>query len=261
MEEYFIRKLGCSLRYHDFPGGDIPILFIHGLGCAGSFDYPQVAAQKALQDHRRILVDLLGAGYSDRPENFGYSVGAHADYLAAFVAALGLDHFVLFGHSLGGAVAIELAGRCSDRVEQLVLSESNLDKSGPDSASAYIAGFEMADFINDGFSKLVCESRENGNGLWAASLSHWLPKAAYLFSKAAVVGGTPSWREALYVLDCPRTFLFGENSLPDPDEKVLTAHGIEVAVVPGAGHSMAWENPRGLAETIENTIKTQRVSL
>lgn len=34
-------------------------LFIHGLGCAGSFDYPEVAAQTDLIEHRRILIDLL----------------------------------------------------------------------------------------------------------------------------------------------------------------------------------------------------------
>ena len=70
MKEYYIHELNCRMRYYDFPGNDIPILFLHGLGCAGSFDYPQVAAQRELEGHRRILVDLLGAGYSDKPENF-----------------------------------------------------------------------------------------------------------------------------------------------------------------------------------------------
>lgn len=259
MEEFRLERPACFLRYHDLPGEELPILFIHGLGCAGTFDYPQVAAQKPLQKHRRILVDLLGAGYSDRPERFGYSVSEHADYLAAFATALGLERFILFGHSLGGAVAIELAARCPDRIEQLILSEANLDKSASGSTSAYIADFEQTAFLRSGFSELVCKSRESGNSLWTASLSHWLPKAAYLISKSAASGAVPPWRETLYALHCPRTFLFGENSLPDPDQAVLAAHGISVAIVPGAGHSMAWENPRGLAEAIENAIQTRRV--
>ena len=45
-----------------------------GLGCAGSFDYPQVATQEALKKHRCILIDLLGSGYIDKPDNFGYTV-------------------------------------------------------------------------------------------------------------------------------------------------------------------------------------------
>ena len=33
-----------QLRYHDLSGSLIPILFIHGLGCCGSMDYPTVAS-------------------------------------------------------------------------------------------------------------------------------------------------------------------------------------------------------------------------
>ena len=35
-----------------------------------SFDYPEVAAQTDLINHRRILIDLLGSGFSDKPENY-----------------------------------------------------------------------------------------------------------------------------------------------------------------------------------------------
>jgi haloalkane dehalogenase len=88
MKGYYIEKAKSFLRYHDFPGNDIPIMFIHGLGCAGSFDYPEVAAQEALKNHRRILVDLLGAGYSDKPDDFTYTADDHAEYLAEFVRIL-----------------------------------------------------------------------------------------------------------------------------------------------------------------------------
>lgn len=33
------------MRYQDFLGNDMPILFIYGLWCAGTFDYPQVVTQ------------------------------------------------------------------------------------------------------------------------------------------------------------------------------------------------------------------------
>jgi len=254
MKECFLKSTGCLLRYNDFPGEGMPILFIHGLGCAGSFDYPQVASQDALKNHRCILVDLLGAGYSDKPEDFGYSVGDHAEYLLEFIDFLGLDSFALFGHSLGGAVAISLADRCRDRISRLILSESNLDRSGKGAVSRHIADYDMREFLGRGFRELVSESRTDGNGMWAASLSLWSPTAAYLISRSAAEGAEPSWREILYSLDCPRTFLFGEKSLPDPDTDVLAAHGIRVDVVKDAGHSMAWENPEGLAEALHNAV-------
>lgn len=254
MKEYFIASANATLRYHDLPGEDKPILFIHGLGCAGSLDYPQVAAQKELCGHRRILVDLLGAGFSDRPEDFGYSVDDHVAYLKDFVADLGLNSFILFGHSLGGAVAISLAAACPERINRLILSESNLDKSEEGATSKLIAGFDMQEFISSGFYKLVRKSHVK-NSTWAASFSLWLPKAAYLISRCAAEERHPSWREILYALDCPRTFIFGEHSLPDPDAEALAAQGIHIEIVKQAGHSMAYENPQGLAEAIRNGIQ------
>lgn len=163
---------------------------------------------------------------------------------------------IVFGHSLGGAIAISLADKCGDRLHQLILSESNLDKSPGGSVSRYIADFKMQDFIDYGFNRLIRDSREDGNEIWAACLSVWLPKAAYLLSKSAAAGGSPSWRSVLYSLKCPRTFLFGENSLPDPDVRILAEHGIQTEIVKRAGHSMAWENPEGLASAVGRGIQS-----
>lgn len=256
MKEYLVNKTDYVMRYHDLSGKDIPILFIHGLGCAGSFDYPEVAAHDSLKNHRRILVDLLGAGYSDKPKDFAYTVEDHAEYLLEFINHLNLGLFILFGHSLGGAVALTLADKCRDRLHRIILSESNLDKSSEGSTSKYIADFDMSEFIGRGFNTLLNDSRESGNWMWAASLSVWLPKAAYLISKSAAEGGNPSWRSTLYSLECTRTFIFGENSMPDPDVQVLTNHGIQIEMVKQAGHSMAWENPEGLASAISRGIRS-----
>lgn len=256
MNEYFVKEANAVLRYNDFPGTEQPILFIHGLGCAGSFDYPQVAAQAALKNHRCVMVDLLGAGYSDKPDDFGYTVQEHAEYLKEFVASIGLESFILFGHSLGGAVALSLAVQCSERVDQIILSEANLDKSNEGSTSKYIADFDQNEFLKNGFRELVEESRNSGNQMWAASLSLWSPMAAYLISKSATNGQQPSGREVLYSLDCPRTFIFGERSLPDADVQVLKAHNIAIELVKNAGHSMAWENPQGLADAIQKGIQS-----
>jgi pimeloyl-ACP methyl ester carboxylesterase len=256
MKEFFVKKANCMLRYNDFYGEQTPILFIHGLGCASSFDYPQVATQEGLRKHRCILVDLLGAGYSDKPDNsdFDYTVNDHADYLAEFVNFLGLKSFVLFGHSLGGAVALSLATKCREHIDRIILSEANLDKSVIGSTSKYIADLDMHDFLDNGFSRLVQDSRISGNQMWAAVLSSWSPKAAYLISKSAAKGEKPTWRETLYSLECSKTFIFGENSLPDADMEVLSAYNINIEIVKNTGHSMAWENPEGLAKAIENGI-------
>ncbi len=50
-------------------------------------------------------------------------------------------------------------------------------------------------------------------------------------------------------------FINGEKSLPDDDYAGLTANGIHVETVPGAGHSMSVENPEGLAWAIERCVR------
>ena len=252
MQEFVLKDSKYRMRYHDFPGEDTPLLFIHGLGCAGSFDYPQVAAQKELSGYRRILIDLLGSGFSDKPNDFGYTVRDHAEYLLDFVSQLELHQFAIFGHSLGGAVALSLADLCRDRISNIILSEANLDRSGRGSTSLAIGTYTEEKFLRDGFQEIILQNQRASNEMWAASFSVTYPVALYRISRSAIEGQAPSSRDILYSLKCPKTFIFGENSLPDPEMQVLTDHGLHIEVVRSAGHSMAWENPKGLATAIKN---------
>jgi hypothetical protein len=255
MKEYKIKGTVYKIRYNDFYGDSIPIVFIHGLGCAGSFDYVEVASALG-SEHRIILVDLLGAGYSDKPLLFKYTVASHVKYLKEFIEDLNLEKIILFGHSLGGAIAIELSALLKSRVKALILSESNLEPSTPGSASFEFSNFNEMD-LDKSFEKKLIEYEKSGNTMWTATLRNWLPKAAFELSVNAVSGGKVSWRELLYRLDFPKYFIFGEKSLPDADFDKLTEHGILVEVVPNAGHSMAWENPDDFAQAIKRCLNSK----
>ena len=253
MKQYRLKN-GSAVRYQDLPGAQPPLVILHGLGCASSFEYPAVVSSPALCGRRALLVDLLGAGYSDKPLDFDYSVEAHAAYLNEMLRALDLDIIILFGHSLGGAVAICLAGLLKERLSKLILSESNLDKSPVGAVSRKIGSQSLEAFLASGYADLLTRAQKR-NPLWGATLASWLPQAAWGLSRAAVRGGSPSWRQQLYDLDLPRTFIFGQLSLPSEDLDVLQAHGIRVEIIPYAGHSMALENPNALAETIASVIQ------
>lgn len=254
MKEYLIQDLNSKIRYYDLLGDESPIIFIHGLGCISSIDYSEIVNMEVLSKHRKILVDLLGSGNSDKPENFSYALKDHVKYLKKFIESLDLKDIVLYGHSMGGSIAITIATQCSDKIKCLIISEANLD-SGGGYFGKKIASFNETDYIQKGHTEIIKENRINSNNNWANELENSLSLAIIRESKSLVEGEKPSWRDQLYNLEIEKTFIFGENSLPDPDLEELKKHNIQIEIVKNAGHSMAWENPEGLAKAIKNGIK------
>ncbi|WED25229.1 alpha/beta hydrolase [Vibrio sp. DW001] len=256
MKHYYIDSIGVRLCYQDLSGEDTPIVFIHGLGCASSFDYPAVVTIGKLNNHRRVLVDLLGSGFSDKPNSFSYEISAHAEYLKEFLTSLGFEEFYLYAHSMGGAIALELVNLMQSAIKGIILSESNLDNGGG-MFSQKVAAITEADYVRFGHENLVSKNSaesETSAICWSLSMNISSPQAIYRESISLINGRIPSWREILYSLDIPKTYLFGSDSLPDSDFEILPYHGVKVDVVPDAGHSMAWENPTGLASAIANAL-------
>ena len=61
--------------------------------------------------------------YSDKPHVFSYNIHKQALVLEQFLSHLRLQRFALFGHSMGGSIAIEAAGLLGERVTTLLVSE------------------------------------------------------------------------------------------------------------------------------------------
>lgn len=254
MKSYALKANGSCLLYHDLPGTGRPLIMVHGLGCASSCDYPRLASDPALAGRRMILLDLLGSGFSDRPEGFGYTIEDHARTVAELAAHLAPEAVDLYGHSMGGAVVIAAATLLGNRVRHLVMSEPNLDPGGG-TFSRKVAAISEADYVTHGHRDLVKAARAEGNGIWAASMAS---SAAYAVSRSArslVAGSAPTWRDLLYAMTMPRTIVVGEASLPDPDTERLPQHGVDIAVVPKAGHGMIVENPQGVALALRAALR------
>lgn len=254
MKSFLVPGTDSRLRYHDLPGEGPPLVFVHGLGCASSCDYPTVAADPALRGRRMLLVDLLGSSFSDRPEAFGYTIDDHARCIVALVEALGLPRVDLFGHSMGGSVAIAAATMLGAGLGRLVVGEPNLDPGGG-MFSRRIAAMPEADYRAGGQDAIVRASQAEGNDVWAASLSHTAAYAVHRTARSLVEGGNPTWRNMLTSLSVARRLIIGELSMPYGDALGLPEAGVEIAIVARAGHSIPWDNPAGLAAAIAGGLR------
>jgi pimeloyl-ACP methyl ester carboxylesterase len=200
-----------------------------------------------------LLVDLLGSGFSDHPANFGYTVDDHARTVAELVRHLSLDDLDLFGHSLGGSIAIVAAGLLEGRVRHLMLAEPNLWPGGG-VFSRKIAEAAEDDYVTRGHEDLVLWSRAEGLGILAALLSISSPQGVHRAATSLVIGSNPTWGAQLLALTMSRTVIFGEASLPDADAERLPHDGVHVEIVQDAGHLMPWENPAGVALAIRRAL-------
>jgi pimeloyl-ACP methyl ester carboxylesterase len=104
-------------------GGRAPIVLLHdSLGCVTLWrDFP--AQLSEITGRQVVAYDRLGFGRSDPyPGRLPLSfVSDEADgAFAALRRRLGLERFVLFGHSVGGGMGVEAAGRYPEACEALV---------------------------------------------------------------------------------------------------------------------------------------------
>ncbi|ASQ99249.1 alpha/beta hydrolase [Streptomyces sp. 11-1-2] len=228
--------------------GGPPRVYVHGLGASSAVYHAHIAAVPALAGRRSLFVDLPGHGISDRPADFGYTLEDHADALAAALDAAGVRGAKLIGHSMGGSVAIVLAVRRPELVSRLVLTEANLDPDPPLTAgSSRISTYTEDAFVRGGGFE---ETLERIGPVWRATMRLADPTALHRSACALARGTRPTMREMLLGLEIPRMYLVGGNGEELTGREELTAAGVTVRTVPGAGHNVMFDNAPGFAAAI-----------
>ncbi|WP_199546908.1 alpha/beta fold hydrolase [Streptomyces sp. N35] len=226
-------------------------VYVHGIGCNGAPDFAEVATRPPLAGRSSLLVDLLGHGHSDRPADFGYRMREQADAVAAVIERAGLRAVELIGHSMGGAVAIELAAARPDLIATLVVAEPNLFPGGG-FFSRVVAEQDEEAFVTEGFARMVAGAKLP---LDAARLRLADARALHRSATALVEGTDPSWGALFMELEQPRAFIVGERTRPDAETDLMAAAGVPVVDVPRAGHNMMIDNPQGFAEAVRQALE------
>jgi pimeloyl-ACP methyl ester carboxylesterase len=115
-----VTRDGVTLAFEEAGAGEPAIVFVPGGSCDWWSFHEQLEHFSA--DHRCVSLDLRGHGASDKPRQ-AYTMGGYADDVAWVIGRLGLDRPVVVGHSMGGAVALQLVADHPGTVRALVLAD------------------------------------------------------------------------------------------------------------------------------------------
>ena len=101
-----------------------PVVFLHGIPTQAFLwrDVAQVVGHR----WRVIAPDLLGFGFSDRPEDADLSPVGQATFVQRVLSELGVERFALVVHDYGALVGAELLARDPNQVSHLVVLNTSL---------------------------------------------------------------------------------------------------------------------------------------
>lgn len=265
-----------GLHLHEIGPPDAPrIVLIHGLyGQMQHFTYAM--ASELAQRYRVILVDRPGCGHSRRAG--AMSPADQADLIWAGLDAQGVENPVLVGHSLGGAVAVEMAlssphkvrglGLIAPAVEPVVPVGAVLPRLLRGAIAPVLAGLthSLAAPLVWLFRPIICwrvfapepvAPEYSVQGGAALGLRPG-PLRAAIEDALTLAETAPHRAERLRQADLPPgEVLFGAADKivpPAPQIASLTARGLVATLLPGRGHMIPLTDPASCIAMIDRVV-------
>lgn len=98
------------------------LLIVHGYPYS-SFEWKDVWADLT-KNYSVLAFDLLGMGFSDKPQNHSYSFPEHAEIVNSLLKFLNIEETHLLSHDLGVSVAQEIIARSKDDLNSFKIQSS-----------------------------------------------------------------------------------------------------------------------------------------
>ena len=116
----FIHIEGVRLHYR-IAGEGPAVLLVHGNTVHGEDFEASGLLPRLARNHRVLVIDRPGFGWSDRTRDRTWTPAEQARLLCRAAVALGFENFAVVGHSLGTQVALAMALGDPAHVNRLVL--------------------------------------------------------------------------------------------------------------------------------------------
>ena len=260
--------------YYEDQGRGEPIIAVHGL--IENTTYWKDISEDITKKYRFIPMDMRGHGRTVVDgEPYGFDVDTIGDDVEALADYLNIKRFHLLTHSTGGFVGVRYAMRDSGRLASLILTDTGSSTSvlPGDRESIRIFHSKFA----HSFEKYDWEQMIAGvrvipgpffRGIMESPRAEELLQSAYemirLGDRPTIARFVRSFYtdpdprvERLRSIRCPALIIYGEKDELFIESSKLMAREIPDARLieyPGAGHMIALEEPRRLADDVMEFI-------
>ncbi len=251
-----LMELPDAVIHYQVEGAGDPILLIRGYGSHLGWWHP--AFIDALKPHfSLILYDHRGTGKSEH-RGGEYSIPVLADDAAKLLEAIGIEEAIIFGLSMGGMVAMEMALSYPQRVKGLILGATHCggEEMVPPSEKVIAALLSRAGATGTGeineewLSLAFTPEFVSGN---PGAVEAYLARAASLPTppeimkmQAAAVANFSIWGR-LQKIKAPTWILHGKEDavVPRENAEILVERipGARVTYLNGLGHDFPAQEP------------------
>ncbi len=122
-----IRANGIRQHYLRFGGKGEPLILVPGIvSPAIMWDF---VADRLGAVYDTYVIDVRGRGLSEANDAMDFSLNAYAADVSGFAEVLGLDSYILVGHSMGARIALRTALNHAKGLSQIVMADPPM--SGP----------------------------------------------------------------------------------------------------------------------------------
>ena len=245
--------------YWEASGEGEPLLLIQGLGFSGAMWFRLVPELE--KHHRVIRYDARGIGRSDVPDG-PYTIERMAADAVAILDAAGVDRAHVFGCSLGGIVAQEVALSHGDRVRSLTLCcthPAGTDTVWPDESVMEMlrsrATLPPDEAVRASIAVGYAPTTDPAVIEEDIRLRLQIPTSEKGYTNQLMGGlGYPGTGSRLPALEIPTLVITGDaDQMVPPVNSDFLANTIPNAskvVVPGAGHVVFTDNPTAVTTAL-----------
>ncbi len=230
-----------EMSYADSGNAGQSALFLHGTGCDAS-DWTRVL-ERLPGKQRCIALDFRGHGRSTVPTK-PFTLGSLANDVLHLVDHLGIQEWMMVGHSLGGMVAMEIARR-SSRVVGLVLLEgwTSLSSAG----SAFDAGRFYGSLSETIVAQIQQKSKETRNR-FKSEIWHNFWESVENFNAY-------TYLEQACIPICEVFGGLGRNDSTEQQLRIPSNPNIQWVWIPNAGHYLPHECPVEVAKVVTRAAR------